>query len=252
MIQCRICLEENLERNDVIVPCKCSGTQKYVHKRCLNEWRTINRNNRLYHKCQLCNTEYSLMIIGGLNYVPAYEGNYQIVENKYLCYRYFSSILYYSFCNPIISMFIIQIICSCMGYIEPNPQIIHFFKKINKHYSEVMEKHIYYLLSILVIEVFFILLYFIDVFRLCKLYDYTQMFIMNHQTNMSLLMITISLICFSIYSPILSSILFSVAYSSLLITHRDVIIQMNKDLYLNGIIDIEDVDNDLEQPLLYQ
>jgi hypothetical protein len=78
MIQCRICLEENLERNDVIVPCKCSGTQKYVHKRCLNEWRTINRNNRLYHKCQLCNTEYSLMIIGGLNYVPAYEGIYVI------------------------------------------------------------------------------------------------------------------------------------------------------------------------------
>ena len=36
---CRICLSET-EQRDMISPCACSGTNKYVHRKCLNEWVT--------------------------------------------------------------------------------------------------------------------------------------------------------------------------------------------------------------------
>ncbi|XP_056167800.1 uncharacterized protein LOC115681745 isoform X2 [Syzygium oleosum] len=35
--QCRICLENGGE--DLIAPCHCKGTQKYVHRSCLDNWR---------------------------------------------------------------------------------------------------------------------------------------------------------------------------------------------------------------------
>jgi len=36
--QCRICLD--LGGEDLIAPCHCKGTQKYVHRSCLDNWRS--------------------------------------------------------------------------------------------------------------------------------------------------------------------------------------------------------------------
>ncbi|XP_011072761.1 E3 ubiquitin-protein ligase MARCH8 isoform X2 [Sesamum indicum] len=36
--QCRICLDT--EGEDLIAPCHCKGTQKYVHRSCLDNWRS--------------------------------------------------------------------------------------------------------------------------------------------------------------------------------------------------------------------
>ncbi|XP_010273535.1 PREDICTED: uncharacterized protein LOC104609042 isoform X2 [Nelumbo nucifera] len=36
--QCRICLDT--EGEDLIAPCHCKGTQKYVHRSCLDHWRS--------------------------------------------------------------------------------------------------------------------------------------------------------------------------------------------------------------------
>ncbi|GJM90127.1 hypothetical protein PR202_ga06377 [Eleusine coracana subsp. coracana] len=36
--QCRICLDN--EGDDLIAPCRCKGTQKYVHRSCLDNWRS--------------------------------------------------------------------------------------------------------------------------------------------------------------------------------------------------------------------
>jgi hypothetical protein len=58
--QCRICLETDKEEN-LCNPCKCIGTQKYVHKECLNTFREQFYNfhvHRLY--CAVCKTEYKI------------------------------------------------------------------------------------------------------------------------------------------------------------------------------------------------
>ena len=38
---CRICLEEEDNINSLISPCRCSGSSKYVHIQCLQNWRRV-------------------------------------------------------------------------------------------------------------------------------------------------------------------------------------------------------------------
>ena len=57
---CRICLQED-HPNNMIYPCKCNGTSKYVHKDCLNQWRMMSDNTDAKYKCFECNYEYQII-----------------------------------------------------------------------------------------------------------------------------------------------------------------------------------------------
>lgn len=59
--QCRICLEEETNKDLLISPCKCSGTSKYVHKECLRTWRYQDINADGFYRCMECNENYILM-----------------------------------------------------------------------------------------------------------------------------------------------------------------------------------------------
>ena len=53
--ECRICYSsETTNYNQLISPCKCSGSMKYIHYECLFQY--INMNNNLI--CNICNTLY--------------------------------------------------------------------------------------------------------------------------------------------------------------------------------------------------
>lgn len=54
---CRICLDED-DVDKLIYPCKCSGTSKYVHKKCLDEWRTLSDNPLALRRCFECKFNY--------------------------------------------------------------------------------------------------------------------------------------------------------------------------------------------------
>lgn len=64
---CRYCFSEENEP-DLVSPCKCKGTTKYVHKKCLKEW-FVHKNNKIVmpgafhqfdHSCEICHTAYKL------------------------------------------------------------------------------------------------------------------------------------------------------------------------------------------------
>lgn len=57
---CRFCLEESTRRQDFIVPCRCSGTQKYIHRHCLDSWRSQNINRHNFTRCNTCHFQYEL------------------------------------------------------------------------------------------------------------------------------------------------------------------------------------------------
>lgn len=41
---CRICLEDSEEdENPLISPCKCDGSMKFIHLKCLREWLDSKR-----------------------------------------------------------------------------------------------------------------------------------------------------------------------------------------------------------------
>ena len=73
-LQCRICLEPGTtrftrtyccgiristdRRKQLVAPCTCRGTQRWVHRSCLDEWRSTHRRNA--KKCRECRYRYQL------------------------------------------------------------------------------------------------------------------------------------------------------------------------------------------------
>lgn len=62
--KCRYCLEEE---GDLINPCNCEGSCKYIHKECLKKW-LISRNSRFIipgrnfmDQCELCGYSYNVV-----------------------------------------------------------------------------------------------------------------------------------------------------------------------------------------------
>ena len=56
--QCRICLDENDTPKSYISPCLCRGTNKYVHRSCLETWRMQDPNGINSTKCPTCHYDY--------------------------------------------------------------------------------------------------------------------------------------------------------------------------------------------------
>lgn len=56
MVECRICFERD---GQLIAPCQCTGTAKYVHRECLQKWRQIGPEEAL-KRCEICNFEYQI------------------------------------------------------------------------------------------------------------------------------------------------------------------------------------------------
>ena len=57
--QCRVCLEHN-NIGDLIAPCRCSGTMRYIHRMCLNRWRFTSPNVHDAIECNQCKFMYIL------------------------------------------------------------------------------------------------------------------------------------------------------------------------------------------------
>ena len=72
-IVCRICLEEEEESdNPFITPCKCTGSMKYIHLKCLREWTDSKKQFQTdtgimsYYwenlNCELCKAQLDLVL----------------------------------------------------------------------------------------------------------------------------------------------------------------------------------------------
>ena len=57
-LTCRICLETD-DRSRLIAPCSCAGSSRWVHRECLDRWRST-REDIAFSKCTECLTPYVL------------------------------------------------------------------------------------------------------------------------------------------------------------------------------------------------
>ena len=136
---CRICLEKD-DMGNMVFPCRCSGTSKWVHKECLNQWRTLSDNSEAFYKCFECNYRYKIV-----------NNNY-IKTNFDKCIEYFSKYLIaFLFFNMAVIFFLFNFIV----YLDKDHTMI---KIIFHHYNQ---KHLtdYYLVtsSILYLSIFFVI-----------------------------------------------------------------------------------------------
>merc|ERR1719193_2423675 len=59
---CRICLESEETRatGRLFAPCICKGSMKYVHTKCLNEWRALATGTKNFYECPQCKFKYKI------------------------------------------------------------------------------------------------------------------------------------------------------------------------------------------------
>lgn len=55
---CRICMEPSSEVDKLISPCSCSGSVKWIHRKCLDEWRSSHVKPTSFSRCELCKFNY--------------------------------------------------------------------------------------------------------------------------------------------------------------------------------------------------
>lgn len=51
---CRICMEGEIETSQLLSPCKCSGSIKYIHEECLKTWLVSHCEDLADATCELC------------------------------------------------------------------------------------------------------------------------------------------------------------------------------------------------------
>ena len=108
---CRICLED--EPDGLFSPCKCKGTNQYVHRICLDQWRFISDNPKAKSHCGTCNYKYNV---------------YQI--EKKCCYRFLDMLSV----NVLSGMIYIAFMMLIVGYLyqifDVDRTLYHFVLKI--------------------------------------------------------------------------------------------------------------------------
>ena len=117
--QCRICLEDdNIEQ--LVAPCNCNGTSKYVHPNCLNEWRKENINTNFFNVCIDCREKYVYNI-----------------DTKEDCFINIYNISY-------IYYILLGVLTICLGSFDNNKSIEAFESIKNKNITEYLDSSNYY------------------------------------------------------------------------------------------------------------
>ncbi|KAK1434705.1 hypothetical protein QVD17_00454 [Tagetes erecta] len=62
MAFCRICFEGDQDEDPLISPCLCKGTQQFVHRSCLNHWRSVREGFAFSH-CTTCKAQYHIQVV---------------------------------------------------------------------------------------------------------------------------------------------------------------------------------------------
>jgi hypothetical protein len=85
--ECRICFDIETEKNKFISPCRCSGTSKFVHIKCINKWRRVNKGKDAYIQCMECRENYIIRRKFIVEYYPfeLETLNSARIRNMYFC-----------------------------------------------------------------------------------------------------------------------------------------------------------------------
>lgn len=97
VFECSICHESEVDSGQLISPCDCSGTIRYVHYECIAQWIAIKSTN----KCSVCKTIYR---------------NIEIEQKKRSFWEYVCSIWSYMAATAAVQFFFLYL--SLISYIH--------------------------------------------------------------------------------------------------------------------------------------
>ena len=119
MYCCRICFEDEPQcnRHLVIAPCQCRGTSKWVHRSCLDQWRST-REDKAFASCTECKFKYSL--------IPTVDDSYSTRFYNRLKYSF---MVFRDLTLALLFVQFIIIITSLLIYYFDSKSNILYFKK---------------------------------------------------------------------------------------------------------------------------
>lgn len=158
--ECRICFEGEQLNNKLFSPCVCSGTSKYVHYNCLQEWRNVNRSGVAYNKCMECNTQYRIK----KNFPHEKENIFKIKKSPTVyCYfsllSYIFSLVLWGF-DSLNNQLVIEILDFNKTYTLEKPNIKEFVQK-DVYAASIF----YYTYSSMLLGYLFYLYFIFKIFR---------------------------------------------------------------------------------------
>lgn len=132
---CRICLQDD-HREHMIAPCKCKGGSKWVHRQCLDQWRT-HETDRAFSKCTECMFDYYLQPISSAAISPQVRRRvmYMLLVSRDLCL------------TTICLQLVIALLGLIVSWIDPKKQLPQY---LNPEYP-VMVYYLFGFLTFLVV-----------------------------------------------------------------------------------------------------
>lgn len=173
---CRICLEDDDE--EYISPCLCKGTQKYIHRECLNRWRNMHpHDSEKKNSCEICKyefkfynrdkTDYSKYLIK-INYI-------YIIRSMF---TWFTSMMFI-WIELTSDFFIIR---TLNFYNYNNSKLLIIFRQPSSNNIYYTNYILFYLpLSFFILEMYYVINFYLQCYKIFKNTDYK--FIMNCYTN---------------------------------------------------------------------
>lgn len=127
---CRICFEsEETPENPLISPCKCTGSMRYIHRSCLDEWRVNSFNPKALVGCTTCHSPFRT------RYEGADEDLKQDPENRRWWLRFakdvawFAGVRFFAFLVTVVTLgFWPQLLLGRAAgreMMHPNPVVSH-------------------------------------------------------------------------------------------------------------------------------
>jgi hypothetical protein len=138
---CRFCFDKEESENPLIDPCKCTGSMKYVHVQCIQQWRSHTINREWMYKCQLCLSDFAIYLRWRKEQMPYITPLLQFLVDKH----YIVSILFYYIHLTILS-FYPSIYSNFMSINVLNPFEVNAFTDLQYLYFTQLSYYTYLVL----------------------------------------------------------------------------------------------------------
>ena len=205
---CRICFDNNLDQNDIwLAPCKCIGDRKFVHRKCLNEWRATSTRENAFTQCEICQTQFKTKLAFPLEKSFCNKFMINLITN----FKFF----YY------LSIQVILTIISIILYnIDYNKKLFHIFNLEDDPIS------VYYFLSNLILVIYMTLFFLCNFFIIRNKSLYIKEYFNVNYYKVSY--IVMLMIVGYFINLIIGSLIMSVSLSQFSTYHYNIIEKINK------------------------
>lgn len=111
---CKICYEaKSLDLGNLLEPCKCTGSMRYIHEKCLKAW--LENNGNIF-ECEICKFRYFVKLL--------LKKKYSKSKCRSLCNKLIAVLMFVVFILIIVSVVMYYLIIHATGFTDEKRKFI--------------------------------------------------------------------------------------------------------------------------------